>query len=387
MTEHVAATAGAPAPPQLHWPRIRALVRKESVQILRDPSSIIIAFVLPLLLLFLFGYGVSLDANRVRIGLVMEDTGPDARSLAASFTHSRFFDTEVATDRRAFTRKLKAGELHGMIVIPSEFSRLLRMGDTAPIQVLADGSEPNTAAFVQNYAIGVWRNWAALRNLEQGAEAPPGLEVEPRFWFNEELASRNFLVPGSIAIVMTLIGTLLTALVVAREWERGTMEALLATPVSARELLIGKTIPYFLLGLAAMVLCTLLAIFLFGVPFRGSVFALFFLSMAFLCPALGQGLLISAATKNQFVAAQIALFSGFLPAMLLSGFVFEIASMPKVIQWVSLIVPARYMVGSLQTVFLAGDIWPMFVKDALVMLAIGLVFFALALRVTQKRIG
>lgn len=382
MTETRAAAAHS-----LDWPRIRALVRKESVQILRDPSSIIIAFILPLILLFLFGYGVSLDANRVRIGLVLEDTGPDARSFAASFTHSRFFETTVATDRRAFTRELTAGELHGLIVIPSEFSRLLRSGDPAPIQVIADGSEPNTAAFVQNYAAEVWRNWAALRNLESGGDPAPGLMMESRFWFNAELISRNFLVPGSIAIVMTLIGTLLTALVVAREWERGTMEALLATPVTARELLIGKTIPYFLLGLAAMSLCTLLAIFLFGVPFRGSVVALFFLSIAFLWPALGQGLFISAATKNQFVAAQIALFSGFLPAMLLSGFVFEIGSMPAAIRWITLIVPARYMVSSLQTVFLAGDIWPMFLVDALIMVAIGTVFFALALRVTRKRIA
>ena len=213
------------------------------------------------------------------------------------------------------------------------------------------------------------------------------INVEQRFWFNPELTSRSFLVPGSIAIVMTLVGTLLTSLVVAREWERGTMEAMMATPVTAAELLAGKILPYFLLGLTSMTLCVMLAVFLFGVPFRGSVFALYALSAAFLMPALGQGLLISAATKNQFLASQLALISAFLPAFLLSGFLFEINSMPTVIQWITVIVPARYLIPSLQTVFLAGDLWPMFLHSILVMLGIGAVFFVAAARSTRKRIG
>jgi ABC-2 type transport system permease protein len=186
---------------------------------------------------------------------------------------------------------------------------------------------------------------------------------------------------------MTLVGTLLTSLVVAREWERGTMEAMMATPVTAVELLAGKILPYFLLGLTSMTLCVLLAVFLFGVPFRGSVAALYALSAAFLIPALGQGLLISTATKNQFLASQLALISAFLPAFLLSGFLFEINSMPEVIQWITFIVPARYLIPSLQTVFLAGDIWPMFVQAIAVMLTIGAIMFVLAARSTRKRIG
>ncbi len=234
---------------------------------------------------------------------------------------------------------------------------------------------------MENYAQGVWSNWVAARGVETGA---PAISLEPRFWFNPELRSRYFLVPGVIAIVMTLVGTLLTALVVAREWERGTMEAMMATPISTPELILGKLIPYFVLGLGAMALCTSIGVFLFGVPLRGSILALLAISSAFLMPALGQGLLISSATKNQFVASQAALLSGFLPAMLLSGFVFEIPSMPKVIQFVTYIVPARYLIPSLQTVFLAGDIWPLFLRDIGAMLAIGSVFLFLTVRTTRK---
>jgi ABC-2 type transport system permease protein len=363
--------------------RFSALLVKEFVQIVRDPSSILIAFVLPLILLFLFGYGVSLDANAVKIGVAVETSSEPAQSLAASFRASRFFEVTAAQDRRTLEPLMVAGKIHGIVVIPAQFgenaAKDLR---SARIQVLTDGSDPNTAKFVENYAQGVWSNWAVQR-LPEG-RAPQAVSLEPRFWFNPELRSRYFLVPGCIAIVMTLVGTLLTALVVAREWERGTMEAMMATPISTMELLLGKLIPYFLLGLGSMALCTALGVFLFGVPLRGSVFALLAISSAFLLPALGQGLLISSATKNQFVASQVALLSGFLPAFLLSGFIFEIQSMPKVIQAITYIVPARYLIPSLQSVFLAGDIWPLFLRDMAAMLGIGAVFLFLAARATRK---
>jgi ABC-2 type transport system permease protein len=366
--------------------RLAALVRKETYQIIRDPSSILIAFVLPLILLFLFGYGVSLDATRTRIGLVVEDPTPITRDLAASFQASRYFDVMNGTDRRQFEEDLITGRVRGIVVIPATFTADYAQASSPEIQVLVDGSDPNTASFVQNYARGVVATWAALRGAEI-AGRPPAVSVEQRFWFNPQLTSRFFLVPGSVAIVMTLVGTLLTSLVVAREWERGTMEAVMATPVTAAELLAGKILPYFLLGLASMTLCVLLAVFLFGVPFRGSILALYALSVTFLIPALGQGLLISAATKNQFLASQLALLSAFLPAFLLSGFLFEINSMPQIIQWVTVTVAARYFIPSLQTVFLAGDIWPMFLQAIAAMLLIGAVFFLLAARSTRKRIG
>lgn len=366
--------------------RFLALVRKESYQVVRDPSSILIAAVLPLILLFLFGYAVSLDTTRTRIGLVVESATPVTRDLAASFQASRYFEVVRGRDRRAFEEDLVLGRIRGILVIPASFAGDFAAGREPTIQVIVDGSDPNTASFVQNYARGVVATWAALRASEAEAR-PPAITAEQRFWFNPELASRYFLVPGSIAIVMTLVGTLLTSLVVAREWERGTMEAIMATPVTAAELLAGKVLPYFLLGLASMTLCVLLAVFLFGVPLRGSLLALYALSATFLMPALGQGLLISAATKNQFLASQLALISGFLPSFLLSGFLFEIDSMPPVIQWITLIVPARYLIPSLQTVFLAGDIWPMFLRAIAVMLGFGVLLFALAIRSTRKRLA
>ncbi|MBP2444471.1 ABC transporter permease [Rhizobium leguminosarum] len=366
--------------------RLSALVRKESYQAIRDPSSILIAFVLPLILLFLFGYGVSLDTTRTRIGLVTEEMTPLTQDLSASFQASRYFEVAVGRDRRLFEEYLVLGKVRGIVVIPADFTTDYIAGNRPDIQVIVDGSDPNTANFVQNYAQGAVANWERQRQADVASNSP-AISVEQRFWFNPELTSRNFLVPGSIAIVMTLVGTLLTSLVVAREWERGTMEAMMATPVTAVELLIGKILPYFLLGLTSMTLCVLLAVFLFGVPFRGSVAALYALSAAFLIPALGQGLLISTATKNQFLASQLALISAFLPAFLLSGFLFEINSMPTVIQWITFIVPARYLIPSLQTVFLAGDIWPMFVQAISVMLTIGAVIFVLAARSTRKRIG
>jgi ABC-2 type transport system permease protein len=272
--------------------RLATLMRKESLQVVRDPSSILIAFVLPTVLLFLFGYGVSLDKA------------------------SRYFDVAVARDRRAFEEDLVLGRVRGLIVVPATFTADFAARKSPAVQVIVDGSDPNTASFVQNYTQGVVANWAALRGAETSAHAP-AISVQQRFWFNAELKSRNFLVPGSIAIVMTLVGTLLTSLVVAREWERGTMEAIMATPVTATELLAGKIVPYFILGLTSMTLCVVIAVLLFGVPFRGSLPALYALSAAFLVPALGQGLLISAATKNQFLASQAALISAFLPAFLL----------------------------------------------------------------------
>lgn len=369
--------------------RFRAMLVKESLQILRDPSTFLIAFVLPLLLLFLFGYGVSLDTTRTRIGLALQDSSAPALSLASAYRSSPWFDVREARDVHTLKDDLVAGRVRGIVVIPSDFGeQASRHRGNASIQVITDGALPNTANFVAAYAEGVRANWAQGQAAERGTRAlTPPIQIASRFWFNPELTSRYFLVPGSIAIVMTMIGTLLTALVVAREWERGTMEAIMATPVGMGEFLATKVIPYFLLGLCSMTLCTLLAIFVFGVPFRGSPFALLAIASAFLVPALGQGLLISAATKNQFVASQLALITAFLPSMLLSGFLFEISSMPRWIQYLTQIIPARYLIPPLQTVFVAGDIWSLFLPNIAAMLCFGLLFFALAVRVTRRRIA
>ncbi|HNS00003.1 MAG TPA: ABC transporter permease [Planctomycetota bacterium] len=362
--------------------RLLALIRKESLQAWRDPSTLLIAFVLPAVLLFLFAYAVSLDVRRVRIGLVLESQGASAQALAAAFAATPYLDVTFARDRRELTGKIVSGALRGYVVIPQDFEhRLAEPGGRPLTQVITDGSLPNTASFVASYAQGVVQTWRA----GAGPEAPrAALVLEPRYWFNAELESRRSLVPGAIAIVMTIIGTMLTALVVAREWERGTMEAVLSTPASVAEILIGKLSPYFVLGMLSTLAAAGLAIFVFQVPLRGSLPALLVLSAVFMVPALGQGLLISSLARNQFLAAQIALFSGFLPAFMLSGFLFEIDSMPVWIRAITFLVPARYFVASLKTVFLAGDIGSVFLPNLLTMAAIGLVFFLLAKRATRK---
>jgi ABC-2 type transport system permease protein len=365
--------------------RLAALVRKESLQVVRDPSAMLIAFALPVMLLFLFAYAVSLDVKGVRLGVVLESDTADAQSLAAAFEATRYFEVLPARDRREVVPGLVASEIRGFVVIPQDFQRrLLSRSRTEPlVQVVTDGSQPNTANFVAGYAEGVVSNWLASNKVAHAAVIMP-LRIDPRFWFNPEIETRRFLIPGAIAIVMTMIGTMLTALVVAREWERGTMEAVMSTPASIVEILVGKLFPYFVLGVIATLGCAVISILLFDVPLRGSWAALLLLSCSFLVPALGQGLLISTLARNQFVAAQIALLSGFLPAMLLSGFIFEIDSMPPVIRFVTYIIPARYFVSSLQTVFLAGNVWSVFLPSILAMLAIGGVFLGITARKSRK---
>ena len=364
--------------------RFAALLIKESLQIMRDPSTLLIAFVLPLMLLFLFGYGVNLDTGRTRIGLAVQDTSAAAAGLAGAFASSPYFTVSSAAGMPRLKADMVAGRIRGIVVIPQDFGRQALAGGGV-IQVITDGSIPNTASFIAAYAEGVRANWAAGQASEAGRRTEPAIAIASRFWFNPELASRYFLVPGAIAIVMTMIGTLLTALVIAREWERGTMEAIMATPVGMIEFLATKVIPYFVLGLGSMTVCTVIAVTVFGVPLRGSPLALLAIASAFLVPALGQGLLISAVFKSQFVASQVALLTAFLPAMELSGFLFEISSMPKPIQWLTYLVPARYLIPPLQTVFVVGDLWGLFARDIAVMLLFGLVFFALALRATHRR--
>lgn len=365
--------------------RLRALIVKELAQIARDPSTFLIAFALPLLLLFLFGYAVSLDTTRTRIAVVLLDDSAPALGLAESYRRSPYFEVTLARSLAPVRGMMVDGTARGIVVIPQGFGAGVKRRAPPPVQVITDGSQPNTASFVGTYAEGVRQNWAASEGLGSGrAAAGPPIAVSPRFWFNPDLRSRYFLVPGSIAIVMTMIGTLLTALVVAREWERGTMEAMMATPISMAEFIASKVIPYFLLALASMALCTAVAVFAFGVPFRGSILALLAVSAAFLMPALGLGLFISAATKNQFVASQIALLTAFLPTFLLSGFIFEIGSMPWPIRLITYAVPARYLIPSLQTVFLAGDFWGLLLPNIAIMLGFGLLFFALSFRVTRR---
>ena len=365
--------------------RFVALVRKEGSQILRDPSTFLIAFVLPMILLFLFGYAVSLDTSKTRVAVVLQDSSAPALRLAQAYQRSPYFDVTMARAIQPVREMMVDGRVRAIIVIPPDFGVHAKQGHMPPIQIIADGSQPNTASFAAAYGEGVRATWAAEEGLERNpaARAPP-VSLSARFWYNPELKSRYFLVPGSIAVVMTIIGTLLTALVVAREWERGTMEAMMATPITMTEFIASKMIPYFLLALTSMTLCAVIGIWVFGVPFRGSIFALLAIASAFQMPALGMGLLISSATKNQFVASQVATLAGFLPTFLLSGFIYEIGSMPWPIQAITYLVPARYLIPSLQTVFLAGDQWSLILPNIGIMLGFGAFFFLLSFRATRR---
>ena len=364
--------------------RMIGLIRKETLQVLRDPSTILIAVILPLLLLFLFGYGVTFDPRSFNVGLVIEQPTSETGSFKASLENSRFFQVETSHDRRFFEQDLVAGRLNGIIILREDFARIVYRADTAPIQVIVDGSDPNTAYLVNNYVRLLWANWLEQVTISSGQQRkPPIASLEPQIWYNSEVSSKNYLVPGSVAITLTMIGALLTALVVAREWERGTMEALLATPVGITELIIGKIIPYFLLGLGSMVLSVITAILVFDVPFRGSFLLLLLTSSVFMLCSLGQGLLISTITRNQLVAAQVSILSAFLPAFYFSNFVFEIDSMPWALRMISYAVPARYFVSSLQTLFLSGDIWSVIGPDLIGLGLFAVLIFAITALVTR----
>ena len=359
--------------------RLGALMKKEALQVLRDPSSLLIAFVLPVVLLWLFSHAISLDVDKVRFGVVLEGNGQAARELAAAYAATPYFQVTPAKDRRELDALLNAGKLKGYVVIPAHFDRALAAADGVPqIQIITDATEPNTAKFVGGYAQGTLNAWWGRRS------AAGRIEVQQRIWYNPELNSRQVLIPGGIAVIMTMVGTLLTALVVSREWERGTMEAMMSTPASMAELLAGKLSPYFLLGMLANLGCTFMAVAVYGVPFRGSLTALLAVSAVFLMPALSLGLLISTLTKSQFTASQAALFTGFLPALILSGYLFEIDAMPAWLQALTHLVPARHYVPSLQSIFLAGDLWPQMLRDMAALLVLGALFFGLTLRQARK---
>jgi len=368
------------------WLRqLSALVGKEFQQIVRDPSSYLVAGVLPFIFLLLFGYGITLDAGVLRLGVLNQSGGRHSLSLAADFAHSPWFATRPVGNMADAGRMMRDSVVQGILVIQQDFDEQLERGSAGAVQVLVDGSEPNTAQYIQNYSQGLIMSWQRTA-LPDGVAAALPINIQPRFWYNPAAKSVQFLVPGAITVIMTLIGTLLTSLVFAREWERGTMEAMFATPVSCMQLLLGKLIPYFCMGMFSMALCAVAAVTLFAVPFRGSLWVLVLLSSVFMLSALGQGLLISVTLRGQLVAAEAGLFSGFLPALLLSGFVFDINSMPPVLQALTRLLPASYFNTCLRTIFLTGDVWGVFGPSLLFMGLLASVLLGLVYRNLVKRL-
>jgi len=284
------------------------------------------------------------------------------------------------------TQALLEGRVDAIVRLRADFAQRLQRPDGAPIQLIVNGVNANTARLIEGYVQGAWAGWLRQRAQAQGQPLRVPVEVEQRVWFNSELRSRNYLVPGLVVVIMTLIGALLTAMVMAREWERGTMEALMVTPTAVSEILLGKLIPYFVLGTGGMLVSVGMAIWLFGVPLRGSLWLLFATSSLFLLVALGMGLLISTVARSQFIAGQVAIIATFLPAFLLSGFIFDIGSMPLVVQGITHLIAARYFVAIADTVFLAGNVWSVVLPNGLALLVMATVFLGLTWRKTRKRL-
>jgi ABC-2 type transport system permease protein len=340
---------------QARWRRIAALTRKEARQIIRDPSSIAIGIVFPLMLILLFGYGMSLDVSKVSVAVLDNDRSADSVALVGAFRLSPYFVlTTVRSLDQAATLVLDR-KVDGLLQIPADFSRRWHLG-TGDVQIVVNGTDANQARIMQAYAAGPIAAWSTQQPASGNSGPGGAVTVISRTWFNEANDSHFFLVPGLIVLVMTIIGAFLTAMVVAREWERGTLEALFVTPMRPGEFLVSKILPYFALGMIGFVLCILAGQFLFHVPLRGSLLLLFLSSMIYLLVALGIGLLVSTWVKSQFLASQLAMTLTFLPAMMLSGFIYDLRSMPVVIRGITYALPARYAVTLLQTLYLAGNV-------------------------------
>ena len=372
------------------WPaklrRVRALVRKETLQVLRDPSSIAMGVILPLILILLFGYGLSLDVKNVPLAVVIDETSDEAVGLLASFQLSPYFKPQISRSMVLAQQLLLEQKVDGIVRIPSDFVRQLNAGH-ADLQLIVHGGDANRARIIQGYVQGAAGAWSAQRAAQGKSANNAQVILQTRMWFNEADNSSYFLVPGLIVLVMTLIGALLTAMVMAREWERGTLEALLVTPVRSDEILFGKTLPYFLLGMIGLAVCVLAAKFLFHVPLRGGLWVLLGASMLYMLVALGIGLLISSWVKNQLVASQLTMLVTFMPAFMLSGFLFDLRSMPAAVRLITYVLPARYYVALLQTVFLAGDVWSVIVPNTLVLAAMAIILALSSHAMMRKRLN
>ena len=346
--------------------RVRAIANKEFIQIWRDPRSLGLGIAIPVILIVLFGYALSLDIDHVPTVVWNQDKSKESVDFLLNFKNSVYFSINAYYDNyRDIERDINYGRAMIGIVIPKDFSHYLNSSQKAPVQVILDGSDSNTAQIALGYVQSVvyTYNIKAITNALRKAGAPfiKLLDFRPRVWFNQDFESKNFIVPGLIAIIMMIIAALLTSLTVAREWERGTMEQLISTPVRPAELITGKFIPYFVIGLLDLAIAVLMGKFVFEVPLRGELFLLFILSSIFLTGALALGIYISTVAKNQLMASQMALLISFLPTFLLSGFTYEIFNMPKVVQAFTYFIPARYFITILRGIYLKdvgiSDLW------------------------------
>ncbi|MCX5694227.1 MAG: ABC transporter permease, partial [Candidatus Omnitrophica bacterium] len=366
--------------------RIKAIAWKEFVQIKRDSRSLGLALLIPIFMLLIFGYGLSLDIDHVRMVIWNQDASSQlTNDFLLNFKNSKYFKITGYTDNyQDIRRQIDRGKIMMALVIPKDFSHYLESGKTAPLQLIADGSDANTATIALNYVRAVVAQYNVnllVGNFSEHGLSPAGsIDARSRVWFNMGLTSTWFIIPGVIAMIMMIIAALLISVTIAREWERGTMEQLISTPVKAQELIIGKFIPYFFIGFFDLVIGVIMAQALFKVPFRGNYVMLAILSSLFLTGALSQGILISVVAKTQLMATQLASLTTLIPTVLLSGFIYPIFNMPKFIQAFTYLIPARYYIVVLRDLFLKGNgistIW----DEALFLLLFACTMFIFAVR-------
>jgi ABC-2 type transport system permease protein len=377
----------------LNLRRIRAVAWKEFIQVKRDPRSLALALAIPILLLLLFGYGLSLDIDHVRTAIWNQDASSElTRKFLINFKNSKYFYiTRYVDNYRDIEHMIDKGEVLMALIIPKHFSRYIESGKTAPLQLIVDGSDANTATIAMNYVRSVVStyNVSLVTNAygDAGLKPPKNVDVRPRIWFNMGIESRWFTVPGVIAMIIMIIAALLTSLCVAREWERGTMEQLISTPVKAPELIIGKFIPYFSIAFFDLMIGVIMGRFLFGVPFRGSFILLLILSALFLTGALSQGIYISVVARTQLMASQLASLTTLIPSILLSGFIYPIFNMPKAIQAVTYFVPSRYYNIVLRDLFLKGGGIEVLWDEAVFLILFAFLMFNLAVRRFRKKVA
>ena len=376
----------------MSFTRLLAVARKEIIHILRDARSLMIVVMMPVVLMLLFGYGVSLDLKGLPVYVYDQDGSQQSQNLLKRFQASEYFHiARVVHSYGEVAHALDDGNAKMGIVIPWYFSQRLRQGGPVQVQALVDATDDNTANVLIGYTQAVVQGYSSqlqIKWLRQHGQlvVPAAVSVDTRTWYNEDLASSAFIVPGILALVMSVIGAFLTSLTIAREWERGSMEQLISTPVSAMEIMLGKLVPYFVLGMFDVAVCVFLAIVWFQVPFRGSFLTLAVSSALFMIVVLALGFFISVLAKNQFAASQIALIITFLPAFLLSGFLFSIEQMPAVLQWITRIIPARYYVSVLKKIFLKGTPTAMLSADLIPLAVFALLLGIVATRAFHKRL-
>lgn len=367
--------------------RLFSLIKKEFCQLRRDNSSLLIGIFLPLVLIFLIGFGISLDVKHVPVAVVLEDTSPTAQDMLSFTTGSDYFNPRYVTSMHAAEELMQQREVDAIIRIPPDFTEAL-YGQRAKIQVILYGTDSTTANIVRGYiesSIGQWQQ-AKLPKLFASTSSTPTVNVIARTWFNDANSSTWYLIPGLLVLIITIVGVFLTGLVMAREWERGTLESMFVTPVRPLEILLAKMVPYFCIAMVGFAICLLAARFVFDVPLEGSLPVLILCSMLYLLVALGIGLVISAVTKNQFLACQYTIVVSLLPTMMLTGFLFDLRSVPEWIRIVGYILPATYYMEIAKTLFLAGNNWQLICKNSIILIVYAVFFLGLALHVTRKRL-